>query len=243
MPFTVQSAYTSPVMRQALDDALRPGGLTGTREALEQLPLPLGAVVLDAGCGPGRTAAYLQDQAGCRVIGVDRETKLLPGYCGRNPDLLFACGDICSLPLPNACVDAVFCECVLTLLAHPSQALAEFHRILRPGGMLYSSDMYARNSCDIPAVDRFGTCLTTLVPVDGLRRQLQDQGFAVLVEQDQTRLLTETAGRLVFEYGSPLLFWRAVLGPAAGSGCASRIQALRPGYVLFIARKDADHDR
>lgn len=238
----MQSAYTSPVMRQALDDALRPGGLTGTLQALEHMPLPQGSTVLDAGCGPGRTAAYLQTQAGCRVIGVDRETKLLPDCSGSGPDLLFACGDICALPLPSACVDAVFCECVLTLLAQASLALGEFYRILRPGGMLYCSDMYARNIGDFQASDRFGTCLTTLMPLDGLRRQLQDQGFTVLVKRDQTRLLTETAGRLVFEYGSTQLFWQAVLGPAAGSGCASRVQALRPGYALFIAQKDADHD-
>lgn len=238
----MQSAYTSPVMRQALDDALRPGGLTGTLQALEHMPLPQGATVLDAGCGPGRTAAYLQTQAGCRVIGVDRETKLLPDCSGSGPDLLFACGDICALPLPSSCVDAVFCECVLTLLPQASLALGQFYRILRPGGMLYCSDMYARNIGDSQTSDRFGTCLTTLMPLDGLRRQLQDQGFTVLVERDQTRLLTETAGRLVFEYGSTQLFWQAVLGPAAGSGCASRVQALRPGYVLFIAQKDADHD-
>ena len=238
----MQSAYTSPVMRQALDDALRPGGLTGTIQALEHMPLPQGATVLDAGCGPGRTAAYLQTQAGCRVIGVDREIKLLPDCCGSNQNLLFACGDICDLPLPDTCVDAVFCECVLTLLAEASLALGEFHRILRPGGILYCSDMYARNSYATQASDRFGTCLTTLMALDGLRRKLQDQGFTVLAEQDQTRLLTETAGRLVFEYGSTQLFWQAVLGPAAGSGCASRVQALRPGYALFIAQKDADHD-
>lgn len=234
-------AYTSPVMRQALGDALRPGGLTGTRQALEQEPLPPGALVLDAGCGPGRTAALVRSQAKCRVIGIDREAKLLPSGRGESTDLLFACGDICSLPLADTCLDAVFCECVLTLLAHPVQALKEFFRTLKPGGRLYYSDMYTRSAPESASSPEYGTCLADPVPLDLLRRQLQEQGFSILSEQDQTQLLTETAGRLIFEYGSTQLFWQAVLGPAAGNACSSRVQALRPGYVFFIVRKEECH--
>ncbi len=232
----MHSASTSPVMRQALDDALRPGGLSGTRQALERLPLPWGTTVLDAGCGPGKTANLLHE-TGCRVVGIDRDARILPAENALADNLCFVQGDICSLPLSADSLDAVFCECVLNLLPQPEAALAEFFRILRPGGRLYYSDMYAREKTGTLAECSYGTCLADPCDLDTLRRRLDMHGFIIYSEQDQTKLLTETAGRLIFEFGSTALFWQAVLGPMAGSGCSSRIQALRPGYVYFVAQK------
>ena len=111
------SAYASPAMRQALGDALRPGGLTSTREALDRVPLAPDSVVLDAGCGPGRTAAFLQEEVRCRVIGLDRN-EVFPQPCPQSGlDLVRAAAG--SLPLSPNCLDAIFCECVLSLLSMP----------------------------------------------------------------------------------------------------------------------------
>ncbi len=41
-------------------------------------------------------------------------------------------------------MDALFAECSLSLLGAAEPAVAEFRRVLRPGGLLVVSDLYAR---------------------------------------------------------------------------------------------------
>lgn len=240
------SAYASPVMRRAMGDALRPGGMESTARALELAPLPKGAYVLDAGCGPGKTARYLQGQSGCRAIGLDLDPTMLressrnsvPEADDRAETPAFLCGDICRLPLADAGVDAVFCECVLSLLGDSETALAEIRRVLKPGGRLYYSDIFARAEpvAGLKAAAGAG-CLAAPKQLDSLRRRLVAQAFSIAVEADQTDLLRRTGARIIFEYGSMALFWQAVLGVSDGAACARRNRALRPGYILFIAVK------
>ncbi|MGH8403223.1 MAG: class I SAM-dependent methyltransferase, partial [Gammaproteobacteria bacterium] len=45
-------------------------------------------------------------------------------------------GDCSTLPLPDACVDLVFCHQTFHHLVHQERTLAEFYRILKPGGLL-----------------------------------------------------------------------------------------------------------
>jgi len=48
-------------------------------------------------------------------------------------------GDIHHLPFATACADAVICKDVLEHLPLPHLAVAEIHRVLKPGGILYCS--------------------------------------------------------------------------------------------------------
>ena len=234
------SAYASPVMRRALNDALRPGGLRGTRQALERVPLPRETLVLDAGCGPGTTADFLQAELSCRVIGLDSDRTFL--HSGPESGPIFVRGDVCFLPLPSDCLDAVFCECVLSLLSRPEQVLIEFKRVLKPGGRLYLSDVYARSLSTFPAGPGQATCLAAPVSLKTWKQRLFSCGFVLVSEEDQTWFMRQTAGRLIFEYGSLHHFWQVVLGTAAGKDCASRIKAVRLGYVSFVAVKDKYHE-
>lgn len=232
------SAYSSLAMRRALDDFLRPGGLASTREALSRIPLPPDVLVLDIGCGPGRSAAFLREEIPCRVVGMDLdETFLQEGRDAHlGPD--FVRGDACSLPFGPSRLDAIFCECVLSLLSGPERALGEFERVMKPGGLLYMSDVFGRSESASPACSPEVTCLADPADLENWRQRLATCGLRIISEQDQTWLLRQTAGRIIFEYGSLELFWRTVLGPAVGQGCAGRIRELKPGYVFFVAVKD-----
>ncbi|OGE78109.1 MAG: hypothetical protein A2751_03020 [Candidatus Doudnabacteria bacterium RIFCSPHIGHO2_01_FULL_46_14] len=50
------------------------------------------------------------------------------------PDIV---GDIHAIPLPDASVDAVLCNAVLEHVEEPGKAVAEIHRILKPGGKAF----------------------------------------------------------------------------------------------------------
>jgi SAM-dependent methyltransferase len=107
-------------------------------EILDGLPA---GTALDAACGTGRYAAYLAG-GGHRVLGVDRSAEMLERARVRVPAAAFARADLRRLPLADHAVDVVVCGLALAHLPSPSPALAEFARVLRPGGHLVISDAH-----------------------------------------------------------------------------------------------------
>lgn len=98
-------------------------------------------VVLDVGCGHGRSLPLLMDAFRPeRLIGVDREARVLANARRRaaalGASVALIPGDCAWLPMRDASVDLVFCHQTFHHLVHQQQALQEFHRVLRPGGML-----------------------------------------------------------------------------------------------------------
>ncbi|MFL6075493.1 MAG: class I SAM-dependent methyltransferase [Mycobacteriales bacterium] len=103
-------------------------------------PLPAGDV-LDAACGTGRWSEYLAAQ-GHRVIGVDSSPDMLVRARARVPAGEFRQGDLQHLPLDDGSVDLVVCALALTHVPELEPVLAEFARVLRPGGHAAISDMH-----------------------------------------------------------------------------------------------------
>lgn len=103
--------------------------------------LPLleqGARLLDVGCGPGSITVGLASVTG-NVLGVDRSPGQLARAvtaAGGAPGVAFLAGDAMSLPLPDSATDVVFAHDLLEHLREPDAAIAEFRRVLRPGGLL-----------------------------------------------------------------------------------------------------------
>ena len=123
-------------------------------------PLALrGARVLDLGCGSGRDAyvlAQLVGEAGS-VTGVDATPEQLAvaerhrdwhrarfGYARDN--VAFLEGDIArldALPLAPGSFDVIVSNCVINLVEDKAAVFAAAHRLLKPGGEMYFSDVYA----------------------------------------------------------------------------------------------------
>lgn len=100
--------------------------------------LPPGAA-LDAACGSGRHAQYL-DGLGHQVIGVDGSAEMLARARAKIPGGEFRQGDLHRLPVPDQHVDLVVCALALAHVTDLAPVLAEFVRVLRPGGHLVISD-------------------------------------------------------------------------------------------------------
>jgi len=115
-------------------------------------PLPPGDV-LDAACGTGRYSAVLAGR-GHRVVGVDSSPGMLARARERVPGGDFRLGDLARLPVADAAADLVVCGLALTHVSDLGPVLAEFARVLRPGGHVVLCDVHpesvARGS--IPAL-------------------------------------------------------------------------------------------
>lgn len=99
--------------------------------------------VLDAGCGQGDYTVRLRALPGVtRVTPMDLreydDSCFAPReYFERQVSREdFVQGDVQALPFEDASFDGVLCWRVAQYLEHPERALAEFARVLRPGGVL-----------------------------------------------------------------------------------------------------------
>jgi arsenite methyltransferase len=103
------------------------------------LALTPGERELDVGCGPGLLCAEMAGAVGSAgtVVGVDTEGSMLriDGDNGRGlRQMSVRSGEATSLPADDAAFDAVVCTQVLEHVPDVAAALAEFRRVLRPGG-------------------------------------------------------------------------------------------------------------
>lgn len=133
-------------------------------------------VVGDLGCGTGRVAEALAPFVG-RVLAVDASEEMLAAAkarIGEHGAVEFRRGEVESLPLADASLDAATLVLVLHHLAEPERALAEAGRVLKPGGRLLIVDMQPHDRQDL--VERFGH-VRLGVPRVALDRWLRDAGF------------------------------------------------------------------
>jgi ubiquinone/menaquinone biosynthesis C-methylase UbiE len=107
-----------------------------TRGILDTLPP---GTALDAACGTGRHAAYLAAR-GHAVTGVDGSAGMLAVAAAKVPGADFRQGDLSRLPVADHHADLVVCSLALTHVPELVPVLAEFARVLRPGGHLVISD-------------------------------------------------------------------------------------------------------
>ena len=116
------------------DDAVR-----RRRAVLAALRPSPGERVLDIGTGPGFVARELADAVGPRghVLAVDTSEPMLAlarRRCADVPQVGLQAADATALPAEDASFDAAVSVQVYEYIADVDVALAELHRVLRPGG-------------------------------------------------------------------------------------------------------------
>lgn len=92
------------------------------------------AVILDVACGTGDLSIELQSHANAKVIGTDFCRPMLAVAATKDASIPFVEGDAMNLGFADASVDAVTIAFGLRNLSNFADGLAEFHRILKPGG-------------------------------------------------------------------------------------------------------------
>lgn len=221
--------YTREDFRRVAGETLRPGGLQLTERALAACTFPPGARVLDLGCGPGATLARLA-AAGLTAAGLDADFAFA-AKAGLAAPTLQGRGQ--ALPLRDACLDGLFCECVLSASGDAPACLAEIARVLRPGGLAVLSDLYLRSGAG--TAPSAGGCVAGAVSRETMDARLAAAGLRPLLFEDHTRLLTELACRLTMSLGSAKSVITMITGrdPACAGGPRPRF-----GYCLIVAAKE-----
>jgi arsenite methyltransferase len=156
-------------------------------------PVLQGCTVLDLGCGSGRDCYLLSRLVGesGRVIGVDMTEEQLAvakrhcawhaeryGYARSNVEFVKAhIEDLSTAGIADNSIDLVVSNCVINLSPDKRKVLAEIFRVLKPGGELYFSDVYADRRIP-PALKLdpvlLGECLGGALYWEDFRRIMQD---------------------------------------------------------------------
>ncbi len=156
-------------------------------------PVLDGLTVLDLGCGSGRDCYVLSKLVGPRgrVIGLDMteaQLEVARRHLVYHADRFgFANVDFCLGYLENLeaasiaddCIDLVISNCVLNLSPDKGRAFREIFRVLKPGGELYFSDVFAdRRIPSRLAADPvlLGECLGGALYAEDFRRLLAGIG-------------------------------------------------------------------
>jgi sterol 24-C-methyltransferase len=137
-----QSMWRFPTALKQMEDRLA-----------TELALPAGGKVLDAGCGIGNVARTLAVQHDLDVTGIDilefnlEEATRRTAAAGLGERTRFQRGDYHQLDFPDASFDGVYTMETFVHSANPKVALAEFYRVLKPGGRLVMFE-YSRTAED-----------------------------------------------------------------------------------------------
>ena len=138
------AGFSAPGVADAYDDVLVPRLFAPCAVVLlARLGLTPGETLLDVACGTGivaRLAASVLGPAG-RVLGRDLNQPMLErGRTHRLPPdsapVELGVAPAAALDLPDGSVDAVTCQHGLQFFPDPVAALAEAHRVVRPGGRI-----------------------------------------------------------------------------------------------------------
>jgi SAM-dependent methyltransferase len=104
----------------------------------------LDASILDYGCGYGRLCRELRSAGYSSITGVDPSSAMIERARAENPGITFQLLDGDSLPFSATSFDAVLLFSVLTCVIDDREQrslVQEIERVLRPGGILYVSDL------------------------------------------------------------------------------------------------------
>ena len=246
-------SYQSDVVALILGESYHPGGLELTRRLARSLDLRAGQKVLDVASGPGATAFLLAAEFAVDVEGVDlgeqsvAKANAKAAEQGADDRVHFTVGDAEQLPLPDASVDAVVCECAFCTFPDKPTAARELARVLRPGGRLGITDVAldpTRLDDELRSMAGWVACLADARPPAEYVRLLEAQGLRVTRTEDQEEavaaMIDQIDARLVAFRMAKVAALEAIDFDQARRRVASAARAVEAGiagYKLLVAEK------
>jgi SAM-dependent methyltransferase len=162
------------------------------RVLIADLELPPGSTGLDAGCGVGLYALWLAEAVGLRgrVLGIEPTAERVAAareLVGKRVDagrLEFREGDATALDMKDGTLDWVWCGDVLHHILDTDRALAEFRRVVRPGGRIVIKESQVLSAMFLPGYPE----LERRIQLAEIARSLDEGGGRSFQERRQTTL-------------------------------------------------------
>jgi arsenite methyltransferase len=221
---------------------MRPGGFALTDRALQLCSFKAGDRVADIGCGLGATVEHLRRSHGLDAMGIDPAVVSLEQDVRRTHSLPLCHGLAEELPFGTGTLDGILAECSLSVIANKQQAVAEFCRVLRPGGKLAITDVYARNASGLDSIrgTRLPFGMSGIMTQDTLTAMVEQQGFSPLHWEDHSHTLKEYLVQAIMR-DDPLEFGRSCGGEGNDSWqeCIAGLKRVALGYFLLVASNAA----
>lgn len=176
-------------------DQLHLGGRAASRSLAALGELYSGQRVLDVGCGTGGASRLLADECGCEAIGVDITpafvvaAEWLSAATGLAERTRFLCADAARTPLPDASVDVIWCQHALMNMPDVPGVLAEWRRLLVPGGGVLLHEVVAGDNPEplaLPVPWARTAATSHLQRRETLEASLGAAGFIALEVRDVT---------------------------------------------------------
>lgn len=185
-------------------------GQSGWQTAEEQdrflppLQLSPGKKLLDVCCGSGGPGLRISAKSGCSLVGIDMHergiaaARSLAEKQGLTQRAEFAVTDASQrMAFDDAAFDAITCIDAIIHLPGRPQVLAEWTRVLKPGGrMLFTDSTVVTGPMTKEEIAvRSSIGYFEFVPPDYDRRVLEQCGLKVLISEDVTQNMADLAER------------------------------------------------
>lgn len=182
---------------------LRPGGAGATEWLLGQAKITPETKILEVACNMGTTMIQIAEQYGCRLTGLDLDENALKNAEANIKEhhledrITLVHGSAFELPFDDGSFDIVINEAMLTMLLgdKKDQALAEYHRVLKPGGILLTQDVCMRTDDAeeqkeiLSGISRAINVHVEPLTVAGWKERFERNGFSVTEKVGQMTLL------------------------------------------------------
>lgn len=182
---------------------LRPGGVKATNWLLEQAHITPDTKILEVACNMGTTLIQIAEKYGCYLTGVDLSADALENAKKNVSEhhledkITLVQGNAFNLPFEDGSFDIVINEAMLTMLKgeEKDKAIAEYYRVLKPGGILLTQDVCLRTE-DIQEQKEIRAGISRAINVDvepltseNWEKKFENTGFEVMKMEGPMTLL------------------------------------------------------
>lgn len=143
------------------------GGIKTVHSVAVNAFLKATSKVLEIGSNTGFTSVNLSLLTGCEVIGVDvNETSIAEARAyaeiqGGHGRVTFLKADATKIPFEDNSFDLVWCSNVTSFISNKEEAISEYLRVLRPGGILVAVPIYYRETPPKDIVEKVSETIGT----------------------------------------------------------------------------------
>ena len=249
--------YQSDLARIILGGTLHPGGLALTNRMAQLLEIQPGDWVADLASARGASAMAVSRVFKCKVVGVEfgrgaaAEAQAAAQSSSTATKSYSVQGDAERPPLRSESLDAVFCECAMSLFPDKPRAINEVVNLLRPGGRFGLSDVTVEPDSlpnDFNGELSQLLCLTDALNVQGYIGLFENSGLDLVHQIDASFEAHKILDALDAKLGA-LMAWQKMTSqeslqfqllqqaPELLSTLRDLVTQGRLGYWIFVAEK------